>query len=183
MVFAQLEGEERAQAEKMLIDYLPDTRGVIGLGVLRSRRAEPELTALFEAEQRQQREFGDDWYPSSLTYLAKALWQIRPDPRWSAALTGVLLSAKEAVHRWSAAHALFDVRDAAAAPALIAALDDPEALVRYHAARALLAQHDLPADSDDREHMLYRVMSKDAARHEDGKNAILAAITGQSAPP
>lgn len=33
----ELTGEERARAEDMLIDYLPDTRAVIGLGVLRVR--------------------------------------------------------------------------------------------------------------------------------------------------
>ncbi|MGC2123741.1 MAG: hypothetical protein WA652_12895, partial [Xanthobacteraceae bacterium] len=31
---AALEGEERAQAEDMLLRYLPDSRGIIGLGVL-----------------------------------------------------------------------------------------------------------------------------------------------------
>ena len=53
---AELEGEEATQAEAMLIGFLPDTRAVIGLGILRSRRAEPELTRMFEAEARAQRE-------------------------------------------------------------------------------------------------------------------------------
>jgi hypothetical protein len=48
---AQLQGEEAARAEEILIGLLPDARAVIGLGILRSRRAEPELTRLFEAEQ------------------------------------------------------------------------------------------------------------------------------------
>jgi hypothetical protein len=178
-VLAQLEGAERDQAEDMLIRYLPDARGVTGLGVLRSRRAEPELIALFEDELRQQRESGGDWYPSSLIYLAKALWQIRSNPRWSAALIAVLGSTADAVHRWNAAIALYDVRDAATVPALIAALDDPESLVRYHAARALLGGHGLPADSLDREHMMYRLMSEDAARRASGKHDILAAIAGR----
>ena len=50
----ELTGEERARAEDMLIDYLPDTRAVIGLGVLRVRRAEPLLVPLFEAERRRE---------------------------------------------------------------------------------------------------------------------------------
>jgi hypothetical protein len=179
MALAQLDDGERGEAEDMLLRYLPDSRGVIGLGVLRSRRAEPELARLFESELRQQRECGPDWSPSSLIYLAQALWRIRPDPRWSAALIAVLVTAAEPVHRWSAAHALYEVRDATAVHALVPALDDPEALVRYHAARALLATYGLPADSDDREHMLYRVMSDDAARHESGKRDILAAIAGR----
>src|SRR5215211_9151969 len=43
-----LEGEERMRAEEMLVGQLPDERGIIGLGELRSRRAEPELMRLFE---------------------------------------------------------------------------------------------------------------------------------------
>jgi hypothetical protein len=71
---AALEGEERSRAEDMLLQYLPDTRGVIGLGALRSRRAEPALVQLFEAE----RGSGS----GAQVYLARAHWQIRPDPRW-----------------------------------------------------------------------------------------------------
>jgi hypothetical protein len=41
---AQLQGEEASLAEQILIGLLPDARAVIGLGILRSRRAEPELT-------------------------------------------------------------------------------------------------------------------------------------------
>jgi hypothetical protein len=48
---AALEGEERSRSEDMLLQYLPDTRGVIGLGVLGSRRAEPALVRLLEAER------------------------------------------------------------------------------------------------------------------------------------
>jgi hypothetical protein len=73
----------------MLLQYLPDTRGVIGLGALGSRRAEPALVQLFEAEQ------GSD--SSEQIYLAKALWQIRPDPRWLEALIEVLASADESI--------------------------------------------------------------------------------------
>ena len=43
---AALEGEERSRAEDMLLQYLPDTRAVIGLGALGSRRAEPALVQL-----------------------------------------------------------------------------------------------------------------------------------------
>src|SRR5438046_10758107 len=69
---AALEGEERSRAEDMLLQYLPDTRGVIGLGALGSRRAEPALVQLFEAEQ------GSD--SAAQIYLAQALSPIRPDP-------------------------------------------------------------------------------------------------------
>jgi hypothetical protein len=72
--------------------------------------------------------------------------------------------------------------------ALIKALDDPAALVRHHAARALLAIHSLPDEADvtkhGPEHMMFRVMSSDAARREGGKRDILAAIAARPlAPP
>src|SRR5450755_4884866 len=100
---AQLQGEEAARAEEILIGLLPDARAVIGLGILRSRRAEPELTRMFEAEQRALREAktqdknnqdktaGDEpWPTDQLVYLAKSLWRIRPDRRWLEAILGIL---------------------------------------------------------------------------------------------
>ena len=167
---AALEGKERSRAEDMLLQYLPDTRGVIGLGALGSRRAEPALVQLFEAEQ------GSD--SGAQIYLAKALWQIRTDPRWLEAVIEVLASADEPMRRLTAAEALYDFRDPAAVGALVKALDDSEGLVRYHAARGLLALHGLPDDSKDPQHMMYRVMS-DAERHDGGKRDILAAIAGR----
>jgi HEAT repeats len=180
---AQLEGEERSQAEDMLIRHLPDSRGIIGLGVLRSRRAEPALVELFETEQRAQRQrkpYPDgDWLPYTLIYSAKALWQIRPDPRWLPAMIDVLASSGDWTIRQEAAEALYDVRDPAVARAFIAALDDSEALVRYHAIGGLLASYGLPTESKDLEHMTYRVMSDDPGRREGGKRDILAAIAGR----
>jgi hypothetical protein len=43
----------------------------------------------------------------------------------------------------------------------------------------LLALHGLPDDSEDPQHMMYRVMSNDAERHEGGKRDILAAIANR----
>ena len=168
---AALEGEERRWAEDMLPPYLPDTRGVIGLGALGSRRAEPALVQLFEAEQ------GSD--SSEQIYLAKALWQIRPSPRWLEAVIEVLASANEPMHRLTAAEALYHFPDPATVRALVKALDDPEGLVRHHAARGLLALHGLSHDSKDPQYMMYQVMSDDAERHEGGKRDILAAIAGR----
>ncbi|MFL4968873.1 MAG: HEAT repeat domain-containing protein [Xanthobacteraceae bacterium] len=183
VALAQLAGEERTRAEDMLIRYLPDSRGIIGLGVLRSRRAEPGLVGLFEAERLAQGASklrrDSDWLPYRLIFLAKALWQIRPNPRWPAAVIDVLASADEPIQRQTAAEELYDVRDPATVRALMTALDDPEGLVRHHAARGLLAIHGLPVDSDDAAHMTYRVMSDDAARREGGKRDILAAIAGR----
>jgi hypothetical protein len=47
-------------------------------------------------------------------------------------------------------------------------------------ARGLLALHGFPDDSEDSQHMMYRVMSEDAERHEGDKRDILAAIAGGS---
>jgi HEAT repeat protein len=173
---AALEGEERSVAEDMLLQYLPDPRGVIGLGALRSHRAEPALVQLFKA--------GQDSGGSAQIYLAKALWQIRPDPRWLEAVIEVLACDDELMRRQTAAEALYGFRDPAAVSALVKALDDPEGLVRRHAARGLLALHGLPDKSNEAQHMMYRVMSTDAERREGGKRDILAAIAGRpiSAP-
>jgi hypothetical protein len=167
---AAIEGEERLRAEDMLIDCLPDTRAAIGLGTLRSLRAEPALVQLFEAEQG----------TASTVYLAKALWRIRPSPRWLEAVTDVLASDEEPMQRLTAAEALRDMCDPGAVRALVTALDDEEALVRHHAARGLLALHGVHAASDSPEHMIYRVMSNDSERREGGKRDILAAIAGRS---
>jgi hypothetical protein len=179
LALAELEGEEVTRAEDMLIGFLPDSRGVIGLGILRSRRAEPQLTELFEAEQRAWRaaKAADEefWPTDGLVYLAKALWRIRPDPRWRDAMIDVL-GAAEDWKRQTAVEALCDVCDPVAVQALLKALGDAEPLVRYHAARGLLLIHGLSADSRDPAHMMYRVMSKDTARREGGKRDILAAI-------
>jgi HEAT repeat protein len=187
LALAQLEAEEATRAENLLIGFLPDARGVIGLGILRSRRAEPELTQLFETEQRAWREARaktkstDDelWPTDGLVYLAKALWRIHPDPRWRDAMIDVLGAAAD-WKRQTAVEALCDVSDPVAVQALIKALDDAEPLVRYHAARGLLLIHGLSADSRDPAHMMYGVMSKDAARREGGKRDVLAAIDGRS---
>jgi hypothetical protein len=168
---AALEAEEPSRAEDLLLQYLPDTRAVIGLGALGSRRAWPALVRLFEASQ------GSDG--SGQVYLAKALWQIQPNPRWLDGVIEVLASADEPMQRLTAAEAL-SFRDPVAVGALAKALDDPEGLVRHHAARGLLALHALPDDSEDPQHMMYRVMSDDAERHEGGKRDILAAIAGRS---
>jgi hypothetical protein len=66
--------------------------------------------------------------------------------------------------------------------ALVTALDDPESLVRHHAARALMAIHGL-LDEDpmkfDSQHMIYRVMSDEPAKRQDARRDICAAIAGQ----
>jgi HEAT repeat protein len=159
---AELTGEERVRAEDMLINNLPDSSAVIGLGVLRSSRAAPQLVELFEVEQRAAKLRPDDFRPpDGFISLAKTLWQIRPDPRWLEAMIDVLTSSSHSTQRQTAAELLYDVYDPAAVQALITALNDPASLVRHHACRALLMIHGLPADPKDLQHMMYRVMSDD----------------------
>ena len=180
----ELTAEERARAEALLMAYLPDSRGVIGLGVLRSARAAPALLALFEAEQRAKLAHGSGWYPYGLIAIARALWQIDRNPRWPASIVAVLASA-DPMQRQSAVEALCGVNDPTAVKALIAALDDPEPLVRYHAARGLLIIHgvlpEMALPPVDPGHMMYRVMSKDPPRRNGGRQDILAAIDGRPA--
>ena len=167
-----LNGEDRSKAEEMLLDCLPDTRGVIGLGVLRSRRAETALVKIFEIQR------GTDT-DIAFIHVAKALWQIRANSRWLNAVIDILLVAHEPIRRQTAAAALKDFRDTAAVRALTKSLDDTEGLVRHHAARALLALHGLSNDSKDVQHMIYRIMSSDAHRREGGKVDILSAIAAR----
>jgi hypothetical protein len=180
---ASLEGAERDRAEEMLLQHLPDGRAVIGLGALRSRRAENALIQLFEVKRDR---LDDGLYDAGLVSIARALWRIRPAPRWLEAVVEVLTRSAWSVQRWPAAEALRDFRDPAAVRALVKALDDSDALVRSHSAKALLVIHGLPAEfmdwehmTVDREHMTIRVMSEDAARREGGKRDILAAIAGR----
>jgi hypothetical protein len=176
----RLVGEERRRAGDMLINALPDSRAIIGLGVLRSQRAEPNLLRLFEAKRLAQRnskllpDLG--WSPYKLLHLVKALSRIRPDPRWPAAAVDVLGSSNDRNERQEAAEALYEARDPATVRALTTALDDPEPLVRYHAARGLLATHGLFAESTDPQHMLYRLMADEPSRREHGKLDVLDAL-------
>ena len=183
----QLEGEQRARAEDMLLRHLPDDRGVIGLGELRSQRARPELLRLLDAERQAQRQAQRDrdsgWLPYHLLNLAKALWQIRPDSSLLAVVTGILASADLDLQRMDAAVALAVFRDPGAVHALVQALDDPAKLVRHHATRSLLIIHGLQDEADimehGSEHMMYRVMSDDPTRRAGGKRNVLAAIAGR----
>src|SRR5580704_6874780 len=109
---AALAGDERTRAEDMLIAFLPDSRAVIGLGVLRSNKAEPRLKQLFDEKRQEQTEVARDaqklveWNPLGLLFLCRALWLIDPGPRWPVPAIAVLGTAPDWVHRQEAAEAL-----------------------------------------------------------------------------
>ena len=168
-----LEGEERDRAEEMLLNYLPDTRGVIGLGELRTTRAEPAIAEMLEATE------GSD-SKHAIPYLAKALWQIRPDACWLNAMRRVLVSGNE-IERANAARAFKAFHDSAAVSVLIEALDDPSNLVRHHAGRSVLAIYGLDDYTvhSNGQHVTMRVMSDDPEIREGAKREILASISGK----
>ena len=186
---AALAGDERTRAEDMLIAFLPDARAVIGLGVLRSQKAAPALRRLFDDELKEQAEAARDaqkqgeWNPLGLLFLARALWLIEPDPRWPVPAIAVLASAPEWVHRQEAAEALSVMRTPESVAALTKALDDADSLVRFSAARGLLALYGLSYDVADIQSMVYRVMAADAERRTGGKRDVFAAIAGRTMAP
>jgi HEAT repeat protein len=128
----------------------------------------------------------------SLLQGGAAIQTPRPETFWIDVATIVAWATAASslptfVQRRHAAESLAVFRDPAAVVALVKALDDPAALVRYHAARGLLTIHGLTEEADvmsaatrstcgDTEHMMYRVMADDLARREGGKRDILAAM-------
>jgi HEAT repeat protein len=183
---ATLQGDERTLAEDKLVAFLPDSRAVIGLGVLRSKKAEPLLKQLFDDELKEQAAAArdgqqqDEYNPLGLLFLVRALWLIEPDPRWPVPAIEVLGAAHEWVHRQEAAEALSVMHVPEAVAALTNGLDDKEALVRFSAARGLFAIYGLSYDIKDTQSAVYRVMADDAARHADGKRDVLAAVAGRA---
>jgi HEAT repeat protein len=170
---------ERDLAERMLIEALPDTRAVIGLGALRSRRAEPRLLELFEREcaaAQAARISGDrHWRAREMIPIAQALWRIAPQPRYARAIAGTLRCAPNWTERIYAGIALAEMPLPEVEDALIEALDDRDALVRHHAARALLTMHGVGFDARAIDHMVYRVMAEDTERREGGRRDVIAA--------
>jgi hypothetical protein len=183
---ASLQGDERIRAEDMLIAFLPDSRAVIGLGVLRSKKAQPKLELLFDdelkelAEVRRDPQKQEDYNSLGLLFLCQALWLIAPDPRWPVPAIEVLSSGFYWMQRQEAAEALSVMHTPESVAALTSALDDDEALVRFSAARGLLAIYGLPYDPKDIQSMVYRVMAENAARRAGGKRDVLAAIAGRA---
>jgi hypothetical protein len=178
----ELSGAERTLAETMLIASLPDTRSIIGLGVVGSKRASRLLEDVLISEScawREARRAGrHEHSPTRMIEAARALWLIRPDRRWLMLVLEVLALSNVDSQRADAALKLDVFHDADAVAALVTALDDRDNLVRHHAARSLLALHALDHESKDPEHMLYRIMADDDSRRDSGIRAVLLAISG-----
>ncbi|MDQ5824644.1 MAG: HEAT repeat domain-containing protein [Chloroflexota bacterium] len=127
-----LEGEEREEAERLLLDGLStsDYRPARGLEALRSQQSVAPLKARLKTAR------GTD-----LINTARALWEIERYPRAAEVLITVLHAAPFWGERVDAAIALKMVKTPASIDALWKALDDPEALVRHHAVASLLELH------------------------------------------
>jgi hypothetical protein len=68
-------------------------------------------------------------------------------------------------------------------PPRTTAPDDPERLVRHHAARAVLAIRGIATETADAGRMVCRVMSGNAARRDSGTRDALTAIAGRTLSP
>lgn len=177
---AALQGRERRLAEQMLLNALPDVSAIAGLGELAPRRALRRLTALFEQQCARAQAAcvaGEaHWSGAVMIATAAALWRIAPQERFARAVAGRLRYARAASERMDAAAALAGMPTAEVDEALNEALDDRDALVRHHAARALLALHGVEVDARATHFMAYRVMACEAARRQEGLRDIATAL-------
>ncbi len=132
----QLTGTERQQAEDLLLKSLAagDSRGAVGLGELGSRRATDTLKYFLQLSDA-----GQPIGPGFVINVSVALWQIERNPEAVHRVAAILKQAPDSMVRTEAAQALRKFSDLSAIAALKAALSDEEGLVRYHAARSLLA--------------------------------------------
>ena len=120
-----LHGDDLAHAEDMLLKALPDHRAVVGLGEIRSQKAADPIRKLLNTNVS--------------TEAAVALVKITGE---TTGLDAIIKTLKDQHIHWStrmdAAIALREFRIEKAVNALLDALDDPEKLVRYHAAQSLM---------------------------------------------
>ena len=161
---ASLEGEEREEAEQMLIAGLDsgDARPASGLGVLRSKKAVGKL-----------KESLSDSYGDKRIRIARALWEIEEWPPSVKIMVDELKNGSFWGTRLDAARYLGEMKAPSAVPALWEALNDPEGLVRHHAAAALLIIYGIQDESDWQDNPLtIDIMSDDKAE----QNKAIAAL-------
>ena len=132
-IFDQMLPAERERAETLLIKTLPDWRAIIGLGVIRSRKAIVPLEKLRSSVEGEK-----------LVNIEQALMRIRAEKsEGGARIRAVLSSGREAQRtadaRMGAARALSEFPSAETSSALLEAIrHDTQYLVRYHATHSLL---------------------------------------------
>jgi HEAT repeat protein len=159
----QLEGLERQQAEELLLQRLAtgDSRAAVGLGELGSHQAAPTLKRLLQLS-----ETGQPIGPSYIINVAVALWQIEQFPGSMQRVAEILKQSPNATVRMEAAQALRKFSSPPATAALKAALSDEDGLVRYHAARSLLALAGKLTDEFDMPPLALKMMSNNPAERQ-----------------
>jgi len=111
-----------------------------------------------------------------LIRLAEALFAVTGDPSWSAAIVSVLRGGRSEFTRLAAAMALAGFPPAdVLVEALARAVQDPEYLVRYHAANTLLRYAGDPREISDRPELFEKIVSSAARRAWRSAAAELAA--------
>ncbi|HEX8221385.1 MAG TPA: HEAT repeat domain-containing protein [Chloroflexia bacterium] len=127
-----LEGEEREEAERLLLQALGsgDSRPARGLEELRSHKAVAPLKEQLETATG-----------TTLVNTARALWELEQYPPAAEALINVLRGHSFWGTRVDAAKALAAVKTPSSIAALWQAVNDPEDLVRHHAVASLLELH------------------------------------------
>jgi HEAT repeat protein len=128
-----LEGEEREDAERLLLQMLAsdsDSRAAVGLGLLKSKKAEAMLKENLSATAG-----------STRVAVAQALWSIVGHKPSAAVLIDTLRNHSFFGARIDAARALKAVKTRKSKEALLDALNDEDLVVRATAADSLLEMH------------------------------------------
>jgi HEAT repeat protein len=149
-----LEGEERDEAERLLLENLDsgDYRPASGLATLRSQNAASPLKQLLKTA-----------HGKTLVDAALGLWRIERYAPAVPAIIGVLRDSEFWGDRADAARALEQVRTKESVDALWEALDDPEDLVRSHAADSLMEMHGIDTAETGLHPLSIEMMSGDKA--------------------
>ena len=155
----RLQGSERDQAEKMLMDALgpKDSRPAVGLGVLRSKAASARIRELMEGAE------GNAQDPDAgvLVNTSLASYQIDGDPKAIANIAKVLEESPFPPVRMDAAIALREIQAPEAEAALWKSVENDEnGLVRHNAAKSLLMMKGVLTDPRESPQVTTRLMIK-----------------------
>jgi hypothetical protein len=168
-----LQGDERAEAEHLLLDGLDDPRCVEGLGYITSQAALPKLREMLPT--------AGDYLRSR---LAAAIWRITGETLVVDEIVKVLREGDSEFDRLDAAVILGEIDTPATRPALMEALADLEYLVRYNAAEALLRLAGFYTSVDlSKEAVFPDIVSDDAAAHTRAQQWVRNLVDKQPPKP
>ena len=144
-----LTGEEKEEAENLLLDALQKTndyRPIVGLGELRSKKALPIL-----------KEKLDHLWGKTLVDAASALRKIENDDSYAEKIILVLKNDASFYNRLVAAIELRHFNTPEIVKALFDAVKDPEYLVRNHACESLLFLHGFKPEIAEHEEVFQNI--------------------------